>query len=117
MEQLPSSNPRLTRGALALRLGVIAALVGSLAVLFVYAGGWLSPHELTPARFADGFEQVSGKHPGFRRNHSKGVGVTGYFESNGRGAEFSTAKVFQQGRVPILGRFSLGGGVPNVADS
>jgi catalase len=117
MEQLPSSNQKLARGALALRLGVIVALVGSLAVLFVYAGGWLSPHELTPARFADGFEQVSGKHPGFRRNHSKGVCVTGYFESNGRGAEFSKAKVFQQGRVPILGRFSLGGGMPNVADS
>ncbi len=117
MEQLPSSNQKLATGALALRLGVIAALVGSLAVLFAYAGGWLSPHELTPARFADGFEQVSGKHPGFRRNHSKGVCVAGYFESNGRGAEFSKAKVFHQGRVPILGRFSLGGGMPNISDS
>jgi catalase len=117
MEQPPSSNQKLATGALALRLGVIAAFVGSLAVLFVYAGGWLFPHKLTPARFVDGFEQVSGKHPGFRRNHSKGVCVAGYFESNGRGAEFSRARIFRQGRVPILGRFSLGGGMPNVADS
>ena len=104
-------------GALALRLGVIAAVVGGLALLFVYAGGWLSPQKLTPARFADGFEQVAGKHPGFRRNHSKGVCVSGFFESNGRGVEFSKARIFQQGRVPILGRFSLGGGNPNAADA
>ena len=31
------------------------------------------------------FEQVNGPHPGFRRNHAKGVCVSGYFESNGAG--------------------------------
>ncbi|MGC9942906.1 MAG: catalase family peroxidase [Verrucomicrobiota bacterium] len=117
MEQSPTSHQKLATGALALRLVVITVLVGGLAVLFLYAGGWLSPHQLTPARFVDGLEQVGGKHPGFRRNHSKGVCVAGYFESNGSGAEFSKAKVFQQGRVPILGRFSLGGGMPDAADT
>ena len=48
-------------------------------------GGWLTPHELTPARFIDGFEEVNGVHPGFRRNHAKGLGVSGFFESNGDG--------------------------------
>jgi catalase len=117
MEAISELMSQPYSGVLALRFGVIVALVGGLAVLFVCAGGWLSPHKLTPARFTDGFEQVNGKHPGFRRNHSKGVCVTGYFESNGRGAEFSKAKIFQQGRVPILGRFSLGGGMPDVADA
>jgi catalase len=88
-----------------------------IAVLFAYTGGWLTPHALTPARFADGFEQVNGKHPGFRRNHAKGVCVSGYFESNGRGAALSKASVFQAGRVPVIGRFSLSGGRPHAADA
>jgi catalase len=66
----------------------------------------------------DTFEQGSGgPHPGFRRNHAKGVDITGHFESNGQGAAFSKASVFQPGRVPILGRFSLPGGQPNMDDS
>ena len=65
--------------------------------------------QLTPARFTDGFEQVNGVHPGFRRNHAKGVGVSGFFESNGNGVRLSKAVVFPAGRVPVIGRFSLVG--------
>jgi catalase len=72
---------------------------------------------LTPAKFVDGFEEVNGVHPGFRRNHAKGVGVSGFFESNGNGVRLSKAVVFQPGRVPVLGRFSFGGGQPYVADT
>jgi len=79
-------------------------------------GGWFSPNALTPARFVDAFERAQGVFPGFRRNHAKGVGVRGYFESNGRGARLSKAEVFRAGRVPVLGRFSFGGGDPNIAD-
>ena len=74
------------RGAgLAVRL---ISIVGALVVtggLFLYAGGWFTPHELTPAAIINTFEYVNGVHPGFRRNHAKGVCVTGYFESNGSG--------------------------------
>jgi len=63
------------------------------------------------------FEQTSGKHPGFRRNHAKGVCVSGYFESNGRGVALSKAVVFLPGRVPIIGRFALAGGQPYQADA
>ncbi len=79
-------------------------------------GGWFSPNALTPARFVDAFERTGGVHSGFRRNHAKGVGVSGYFESNGQGARLSKALVFRPGRVPVIGRFSFGGGVPNVVD-
>jgi catalase len=98
-------------------MAVICAIVGGIAVLFAYEGGWLTPGALTPSRFADTFEQVNGPHPGFRRNHAKGVCVSGYFESNGRGAAFSKAAVFQPGRVAVIGRFSLGGGNPGQADA
>src|SRR5207302_5054175 len=80
-------------------------------------GGWFTPNQLTPARFTDGFEQVNGVHAGFRRNHARGVGVSGFFESNGDGVRISKAVVFRPGRVPVLGRFSLGGGQPYAADT
>jgi catalase len=98
------------------RLAFIATVVGGIACVFLYCGGWLTPDELTPARIADGFEQVSGVHPGFRRNHAKGVDVYGFFESNGNGASLSSAVVFRPGRVPVIGRFSLGSPAPYVAD-
>ena len=65
----------------------------------------------------DRFEQVGGVHPGFRRNHAKGVCITGTFESNGQGVRLSRAAVFKPGRVPIVGRFSLGGGNPQMPDA
>src|SRR5262249_25440373 len=55
-------------------------------------------------------------HSGFRRNHAKGVGVSGFFASNGNGVRLSQAAVFRPGRVPVTGRFSLGGGRPYAAD-
>ncbi|RVW03790.1 catalase family peroxidase [Rhodococcus xishaensis] len=93
--------------------GIAAANVGG----FLYLGGWLTPGALTPWRFVDRFEQVFGKHDGFRRNHAKGLSASGYFTSNGAGTEVSKAVVFEPGRIPVTGRFSLSGGVPDAADA
>jgi catalase len=98
------------------RLAGIAVVILCVAGAFLYLGGWFSPNALTPARFVDAFERAGGVHSGFRRNHAKGVGVSGYFESNGAGARLSKAVLFQPGRVPVTGRFSFGGGDPNAAD-
>ncbi|MEV0597943.1 catalase family peroxidase [Streptomyces sp. NPDC050315] len=87
--------------------------VGGLA----YAGGRFPADRLTPADFADRFEEVYGKHTGFRRNHAKGVSVSGYFTANGAGAEVSRASVFASGRTPVTGRFSLSGGLPDAPDA
>src|SRR5262249_43234592 len=103
------------KGALA-RLAAIGVFVLAVAVCFAYVAGWLSPGLLTQARMVDGFEEVGGVHDGFRRNHAKGVCVTGSFESNGQGVRLSKATVFAPGRVGVVGRFSLGGGHPHVAD-
>jgi catalase len=100
------------------RLLAIGVVILGIAVLFAYAGGWLTPHALTPARIVNTFEQVSGgPHPGFRRNHAKGVSVSGYFDSNGQGAALCKASIFLPGRVPIIGRFSVPGGKPYAADA
>jgi catalase len=45
------------------------------------------------------------------------VGVSGFFESNGNGVRLSKTAVFPPGRIPVLGRFSLGGGHPHAADT
>jgi catalase len=99
------------------RLAGIGVVLLSVAGAFFYLGGWLTPHALTPARFVDAFERVYGIRSGFRRNHAKGVCVSGFFESNGQGMRLSKAIVFRTGRMPVIGRFSFGGGDPYVADA
>jgi len=124
-EQLPSDSTAsaekqpapLSRGSTLRRLVGIGVVILCVAGGFLYLGGWFSPNVLTPARFVDAFERADGVFSGFRRNHAKGVGVSGYFESNGEGARLSKAVVFRPGRVAVIGRFSFGGGDPSVADA
>jgi catalase len=113
-QSLPKS---LQRGSLILRLMVIGLVILGIAGLFAYTAGWLTPNVLTPTKIIDRFEQVNGEHPGFRRNHAKGVCISGYFESNGGGTVLSKAVVFLPGRVPIIGRFALAVGQPYAADA
>ena len=111
-DDVPELNRRRTLLGLAAVGGVLAVGAGGLAE----AAGWLRPDALTPADFADRFEQVSGRHEGFRRNHAKGLAATGTFTSTGAGAQVSKAQVFKPGTVPVVGRFSLSGGLPDQPD-
>jgi catalase len=99
------------------RLGAIGAVMLSVAGVFAYVGGWLSPVRLTQDRMMAAFQDDNGTHAGFRRNHAKGVCVTGWFESNGQAAALSKAAVFRPGRVPVVGRFALAGGMPFQTDA
>jgi catalase len=108
--------PSLTDKGTLLRLAVIGAAVLCVVAAFAYVGGWLSPGRLTPAKMIDTFEAINGMHPGFRRNHAKGVCIAGIFEGNGQGERLSRAGIFQPGRVPVVGRFALAGGQPSMAD-
>ncbi|MDQ0391677.1 catalase family peroxidase [Labrys monachus] len=108
---------KLGAGATMSRLAVIGAAVAAMAGGFAYAGGWLSPGTLTPARLVDQFERDNGVHAGFRRNHAKGVCVGGFFEGSGEASGLSKAQIFARGRVPVIGRFALAGGQPYAADA
>src|SRR5438874_12199800 len=112
-----AERPRLGKASTLARFTLIGVALAAVVGTFAYFGGWFTPHELTPSRFSDAFERIAGVHSGFRRNHAKGVGVAGFFESNGEGVRLSKAAVFRPGRVPVIGRFSLGGGQPDVADT
>jgi catalase len=117
-DQSSGTQPATLRGAgLILRLALLAGVIAGIAGLFLWATGWFSPHALSPAKIIDTFEEQNGVHPGFRRNHAKGVGASGYFESNGRGTALSKSAVFLPGRVPIIARFAFAGGQPYVADA
>ncbi|MGW4095992.1 catalase family peroxidase [Mycobacterium sp. NPDC004974] len=109
---VPALNRRRALLGLAAVGGVAAVGVGGLAE----AAGWLRPDALTPADFVDRFEQIAGRHDGFRRNHAKGLAATGTFTSTGAGAQVSRAAVFKPGTVPVVGRFSLSGGLPDQPD-
>jgi catalase len=117
---MPDRNPyslaQLTKSASLARLGGIGVVVLAIAAAFAGTAGWLSPDRLGPDAMIDRFEDVNGKHPGFRRNHAKGVCLTGSFESNGNAVRLSTAPVFAAGRTPVIGRFALAGGMPMMAD-
>src|SRR5215472_6034707 len=85
--------------------------------LMATTGTLASAQEVRPEQFVNRFEEINGVHPGFRRNHAKGVGVSGFFESNGNGVRLSSAAVFKPGRAPVIGRFSLDGGQPYETDT
>ncbi|HMJ41857.1 MAG TPA: catalase family peroxidase [Pseudolabrys sp.] len=99
------------------KLGIIGLVVLIIVMCFAYAGGWLWADRLSQAKVIDGFELANGGvHSGFRRNHAKGVCVTGSFESNGAGARLSRATVLSPGSFAVAGRISLAGGHPGAAD-
>lgn len=94
----------------------IAAVAGGASAAFAYAGGWLSPGRLQPAKIVNALEGHDGKHEGFRRAHAKGLCVVGHFDGNGQGLALSKASLFRRATTPVIGRFSLAGGVPNAGD-
>jgi catalase len=99
------------------RLGAIGAVRLGVAGAFAYVGGWLSPARLTQDRMMAAFKDANGVHAGFRRNHAKGICVAGWFEGSGQAVALSKAAVFRPGRVPLVGRFALAGGMPFQPDA
>ncbi|AJK48399.1 catalase [Burkholderia plantarii] len=110
------SAPRPRGRSLAWRWAIVLGAPAALVALFAWCGGWLSSR-LTAPRLVDAFEATTTAHPGFRRNHAKGICVTGHFDSNGSGALLSRASVFVRGRYPLVGRLSMPGGDPGEADA
>ncbi len=108
----------LTRRSILIGLGAVGAFLAVDLGAVAYANNWIGAGtDLTRKAFIDRFRTVFGSHPGFRKNHAKGVAVTGYFDGNGNGRELSKAAVFATGRTPVTGRFSLTGGNPDVTDA
>ena len=61
-------------------------------------------------------EALAGKQPGVRRSQAKGLCASGYFVGNAVGRSLSSAAVFKGDKVPVVARFSVGGGNPKASD-
>ena len=98
------------------RLALVGGIPLALALLFLWAGGWLTPQRLSADKIVTALQQSGGEHPGYRRNHAKGVCIIGDFISNGNASAVSRAPVFAQGSTPVTGRFAIAGGNPDAPD-
>ena len=70
----------------------------------------------TPVELVDALNGVFGKQPHTRGSHAKGFCVSGKFTPAADAASLSKAPQFSKS-VPLLGRFSMGGGNPKAADN
>jgi catalase len=73
--------------------------------------------DVQPAQVIESFEGTFGVHPGQRRNHIKGTCAAGEFVGTHDAATLSRSQLFSGKSVPVIARFSLGGGDPNVPDA
>ncbi len=96
--------------SLALKSALAAASLLTLASLPVQA-------QADPNRMVDAFEGAFGKHAGARRSGAKGVCAVGEFVGNADGRALSVASAFSGRPVPVVARFSVGGGNPRAPDN
>jgi catalase len=91
--------------------------VSILALAFLaYTVAAAKAEEPTPVEMVDGLNAVFGKHPHTRAGHAKGFCVSGKFTPAPDAASLSKAPQFAK-PVPLIGRFSLGGGNPQAPDN
>lgn len=106
----------LSTGQKTLRVLLIGLVPLVVLVLFLWAGGWLTPERLTADKLVSVLQQAGGEHPGYRRNHAKGICVIGTFAANGNASALSRATLFAPGNTPVTGRFAIAGGNPSAPD-
>jgi catalase len=70
-----------------------------------------------PVKMVDAFEGSGGKFEGYRRSGAKGVCATGEFVGHAAGQALSVSSAFSGKPVPVLVRFSMGGGNPKAPDN
>ncbi len=73
--------------------------------------------EVNAPQMIDAFEGTFGVHPGQRRNHIKGTCAAGEFIGTAETANLSRSELFSGKTIPVIARFSLGGGNPEVPDA
>jgi catalase len=94
-----------------------------LALLTVAATGWctavpvLAADSTTAPQMVEAFEGTFGVHIGQRRNHIKGTCAAGEFVGTTDAAALSSSALFSGKTIPVVARFSLGGGNPEVPDA
>ncbi len=70
-----------------------------------------------PNRMVDSFERAGGKFDGYRRSGAKGVCAMAEFVGSAEGKALSASSAFSGKPVPVIARFSVGGGNPKAPDN
>jgi len=102
------------RGAIFAVLTLASAIFG---VPLLARGALAAGTEVTAPQMIDAFEGTFGVHPGQRRNHIKGTCASGEFVGSTDTAALSRSALFSGKPIPVIARFSLGGGSPEVPDA
>ena len=92
-------------------IGSLVGLAGVFATVATRA-----QEQPRPDQLVDALNGVFGKHPGDRAAHTKGICLTGVFTPSADAPSLSKAPQFAKA-VPIIARFSLGGGNPQAPDN
>ena len=101
----------------AIRIGFAAITVTAAAILTA-APLLAEPIEQTsPDAVISALESVFGSHPGLRKNHAKGMCDTGSFVGMPEATSYSRSALFSGATIPVVARFSLGGGDPDAPDA
>jgi catalase len=69
-----------------------------------------------PEAQVNALEGLFGKQSGARRSQAKGICATGHFVGSAEGRAISQGNVFSGQRIPVVARFSVGGGNPKASD-
>ena len=73
--------------------------------------------QVDPSELVNAFESANGKFSGFRRSGAKGLCAVAEFVGNAEGRALSVSSAFSGKPVPVVARFSMGGGNPKALDN
>src|SRR4026207_1058637 len=96
---------------------LIAALSLAMVVSAFVLPQALAGEQVTPNAMVKALEDDFGVHPGQRRNHAKGTCATGSFVGLSEATSYSRSALFSGATIPVVARFSLGGGDPDAPDA
>ena len=99
------------------RIGFAAMTVTAAAILTATPLRAEPFDQTSPEALIKALEGVYGPHPGFRKNHAKGTCATGSFVGLPETTSYTRSALFSGATVPVVARFSLGGGDPDAPDA
>ena len=108
-------SSRVNRGT-RLALLTLASAASSVPLLALGAAP-AATTEVNAPQMIEAFEGTFGAHAGQRRNHIKGTCAAGEFVGKADAVALSRSPLFSGKAIPVVARFSLGGGSPQVPDA
>jgi catalase len=99
------------------KLALLALASAATGVPLSALGAQAATAEVNAPQMIEAFEGTFGVHAGQRRNHIKGTCAAGEFVGKSDAAALSRSALFSGKAIPVVARFSLGGGSPEVPDA